>query len=361
LLEPGAVSTMSSAIAEQAMGGTRATPAVPPLLEVRGLAKHYAGRRGEVVRALDGVSFTLGRDEVLGVVGESGCGKSTLGRTLLRLVEPSAGSVLFEGEDITTLARSDLNRRRREMQIVFQDPFSSLNPRHRVGFIVGEPLAIHGMDGVKQRVAEMLEIVGLAPDAAQRFPHEFSGGQRQRIAIARALALRPKLLVADEPVSALDVSIQSQIINLIAELRQRFGLSMLFISHDLSVVRHVSNRIAVMYFGRIVEIGASTEIFERPAHPYTQALLSAIPRARGGARPARILLEGELPDPSQVPPGCSFQSRCRNAMPRCAVEAPLLLLRRTETGARETACHLFDSAGAAQLSATAQVVTSVEA
>jgi oligopeptide/dipeptide ABC transporter ATP-binding protein len=324
--------------------GIRTQQAGDPLLEVRALAKHFAGKRGETVRALDGVSFTLGRNEVLGVVGESGCGKSTLGRTLLRLVEPTAGTVWFEGEDITTLGRSDLNRRRREMQIVFQDPFSSLNPRHKVGFIVGEPLVIHGVDGVKQRVAEMLEIVGLAPDAAQRFPHEFSGGQRQRIAIARALALRPRLLVADEPVSALDVSIQSQIINLIAELRQRFGLSMLFISHDLSVVRHVSNRIAVMYFGRIVEIGASADIFERPAHPYTQALLSAIPRPGGGPKPARILLEGELPDPAMPMPGCSFQSRCRHAMPRCASESPRLLLRRTESGVRETACHLFEVA-----------------
>lgn len=313
-----------------------------PLLDVRRLAKHYAGKRGESIRALDGVSFTLARNEVLGVVGESGCGKSTLGRTLLRLAEPTAGSVWFEGEDITALSRSGLNQRRRDMQIVFQDPFSSLNPRHRVGSIVGEPLVVHGVPGVRERVAEMLEIVGLAPDAAQRFPHEFSGGQRQRIAIARALALRPKLLVADEPVSALDVSIQSQIINLIADLRQRFGLAMLFISHDLSVVRHVSERIAVMYFGRIVEIGPSAQIFERPAHPYTQALLSSIPRPGAGPRPERILLEGELPDPAQPMKGCAFQSRCRHAMPRCAGEAPLLLRRRMEVGERDTACHLLE-------------------
>ena len=315
-----------------------------PLLEVRDLAKHYAGKRGESIRALDGVSFKLGRNQVLGVVGESGCGKSTLGRTLLRLVEPTAGRVLFEGEDITALDRSGLNRRRRDMQIVFQDPFSSLNPRHRVGSIVGEPLVVHGIPGVRERVAEMLDIVGLAPDAARRFPHEFSGGQRQRIAIARALALRPKLLVADEPVSALDVSIQSQIINLIAELRQRFGLAMLFISHDLSVVRHVSERIAVMYFGRIVEIGPSLDIFERPLHPYTQALLSSIPRPGAGPRPERILLEGELPDPAQPMNGCAFQSRCRHAMPRCSIEAPMLLLRRAEAGERETACHLLEPA-----------------
>ena len=313
-----------------------------PLLEVRDLAKHYAGKRGESIRALDGVSFRLGRNEVLGVVGESGCGKSTLGRSLLRLVEPTAGVVLFEGEDITRLARAAMNQRRRDMQIVFQDPFSSLNPRHRVGSIVGEPLVVHGIPGVRERVAEMLDIVGLAPDAVRRFPHEFSGGQRQRIAIARALALRPKLLVADEPVSALDVSIQSQIINLIAELRQRFGLAMLFISHDLSVVRHVSDRIAVMYFGRIVEIGPSVDIFERPAHPYTQALLSSIPRPGAGPRPARILLEGELPDPAQPMNGCAFQSRCRHAMPRCAGEAPLLLRRRLEAGERETACQLLE-------------------
>ena len=316
-----------------------------PLLEVRNLAKHYAGKCGESIRALDGVSFSLDRNEVLGVVGESGCGKSTLGRSLLRLVEPTAGAVLFEGEDITLLTRGAMNQRRRDMQIVFQDPFSSLNPRHRVGSIVGEPLVVHGLPGVKERVAEMLDIVGLAPDAVRRFPHEFSGGQRQRIAIARALALRPKLLVADEPVSALDVSIQSQIINLIAELRQRFGLAMLFISHDLSVVRHVSERIAVMYFGRIVEIGPSAQIFERPAHPYTQALLSSIPRATlsgAGPRPERILLEGELPDPAQPMQGCAFQSRCRHAMPRCASEAPLLLRRRLDSGERETACHLLE-------------------
>ncbi|MSP88234.1 MAG: ATP-binding cassette domain-containing protein [Alphaproteobacteria bacterium] len=314
------------------------------LLEVRDLAKHYAGKSGTTIRALDGVGFTLGRDEVLGVVGESGCGKSTLGRTLLRLVEPTQGSVLFEGEDITNLSRRDMNRRRRDMQIVFQDPFGSLNPRHKIGTIVGEPLVIHGEADVAARVAEMLDIVGLPPDAAGRFPHEFSGGQRQRIAIARALALRPKLLVADEPVSALDVSIQSQIINLIADLRRRFGLSMIFISHDLSVIRHVSDRIAVMYFGRIVEIGSAADIFDRPVHPYTRALLSAIPRPGLGPKPQRILLEGELPDPAHPPPGCAFQGRCRQAMARCATEAPGLQIRRAEGDLRDTACHLFEAA-----------------
>jgi oligopeptide/dipeptide ABC transporter ATP-binding protein len=325
-------------------GVLAARTATDPLLEVRDLVKHFPGRQGQPVRALDGVSFALARNEVLGVVGESGCGKSTLGRTLLRLVEPTAGSIRFEGQDITRLPRRELNRRRRDMQIVFQDPFGSLNPRHRVGTIIGEPLLIHGEPGVAARVAEMLEIVGLPPDASRLYPHEFSGGQRQRIAIARALALRPKLLVADEPVSALDVSIQSQIINLVADLRQRFGLAMVFISHDLSVIRHVSDRIAVMYFGRIVETGPAAELFERPAHPYTRALLSSLPRPGAGPKPQRILLEGELPDPSRPPPGCAFQGRCRHAMARCATEAPLLQSRRTEHGQRETACHLFEPA-----------------
>jgi peptide/nickel transport system ATP-binding protein/oligopeptide transport system ATP-binding protein len=318
--------------------------AMTALLQVCDLTKHYAGRHGATIRALDGVSFTLARGEVLGVVGESGCGKSTLGRALLRLVEPTGGAVLFEGEDILGLARRDMNRRRRDMQIVFQDPFGSLNPRHKVATIIGEPLVIHGEPDVAARVAELLDTVGLPAAAAGRFAHEFSGGQRQRIAIARALALRPKLLVADEPVSALDVSIQSQIINLIADLRVRFGLSMIFISHDLSVIRHVSDRIAVMYFGRIVEIGRAAEIFDRPAHPYTQALLSAIPRPPGpGPRPARILLEGELPDPAQPPPGCAFQSRCRQALARCVRERPALQPRRVDGSMRDLACHLYEA------------------
>ncbi|MBM3524793.1 MAG: dipeptide ABC transporter ATP-binding protein [Alphaproteobacteria bacterium] len=314
------------------------------LLEVRDLAKHYVAR-GAALRALDGVSFDLARGEVLGIVGESGCGKSTLGRTVLRLVDPTAGTIRFDGEDITRLSRHEMVRRRRDMQIVFQDPFGSLNPRHRVAEIVGEPLEVHGVGdraSRRARVAELLALVGLPRDAGEKYPHEFSGGQRQRIAIARALALEPKLLVADEPVSALDVSIQSQIINLLAELRQRLGLAMLFISHDLSVIRHVSDRIAVMYLGRIVEIGSAAEIFDSPAHPYAQALLSAIPHTDPARRRERIILAGELPDPANPPSGCAFHTRCRHAMPRCGSEAATLVGRRTAAGARMTACHLHE-------------------
>ena len=319
-------------------------PDAVPLLAVRGLTKDYAGAHGKTLRALDGVSFDLARGEVLGIVGESGCGKSTLGRALLRLVEPTAGQVLFEGEDLVSLPRGRMAQRRRDMQMVFQDPFGSLNPRHKVATIIGEPLVIHGMGDPHQRVPELLDMVGLPADAAGRFPHEFSGGQRQRIAIARALALSPKLLVADEPVSALDVSIQSQIINLIADLQARLGLAMLFISHDLSVIRHVSDRIAVMYLGRIVETGPAGPLFERPAHPYTQALLSAVPAAPGTPKRARIVLQGDPPDPSAPPPGCAFHGRCRDAMPRCAAEPPALVRRLAPGGPAEAACHLWEVA-----------------
>ena len=321
-----------------------APAATGPLLAVRGLTKDYAGAHGKTLRALDGVSFDLARGEVLGIVGESGCGKSTLGRALLRLVEPTAGQVLFEGEDLVGLSRGRMAQRRRDMQMVFQDPFGSLNPRHKVATIIGEPLVIHGMGDPRRRVPELLDMVGLPADAAGRFPHEFSGGQRQRIAIARALALSPKLLVADEPVSALDVSIQSQIINLIADLQARLGLAMLFISHDLSVIRHVSDRIAVMYLGRIVETGPAAQLFERPAHPYTQALLSAVPAAPGTPKRARIVLQGDPPDPSAPPPGCAFHGRCRDAMPRCAAERPALVRRLAPGGPAETACHLWEEA-----------------
>ncbi len=315
------------------------------LLEVTDLKTHYASG-GTTIRALDGVSFTLAEGEVLGIVGESGCGKSTLGRTILRLVEPTSGSIRFQGEDITRLGRRAMIQRRRQMQVVFQDPFGSLNPRHRVGEIVVEPLEVHGIGDRRSRaarVAELLALVGLPADAAGRYPHEFSGGQRQRIAIARALVLEPKLLIADEPVSALDVSIQSQIINLLAELRVRLGLAMLFISHDLSVIRHVSDRIAVMYLGRIVEIATTAEIFDNPAHPYTRALLSAVPHTDPARRRERILLPGEMPDPAHPPGGCAFHTRCHHALPRCAVERPLLTLRPIDGGAaREVACHLIE-------------------
>ena len=316
----------------------------PLLLDVRELTKHYAHRHGGTIHALESVSFTLARGESIGVVGESGCGKSTLGRALLRLVEPTSGSVLFEGEDLLALSRRELTRRRRDFQIVFQDPFASLNPRHKIATIVGEPLRIHGLPNVRDRVAELLAMVGLDAACGERFPHEFSGGQRQRIAIARALALQPRLLVADEPVSSLDVSIQSGIINLIAGLRAQLGLSMIFISHDLSVIRHVADRIAVMYFGRIVEIGSTSEVFERPAHPYTRALLSAVPRPGAGRARDRILLQGELPDPAQPPPGCAFQGRCAQALARCARERPLLAPRAMDPGRRTLACHLLEPA-----------------
>ena len=315
-----------------------------PLLEVRGLTQHYRTQNGGTLRALEDVSFTLAPGEVLGIVGESGCGKSTLGRAVLRLTQPTAGAVFFEGEDILKLSRAALRHRRRDMQIVFQDPFGALNPRHKVATLIGEPLTIHGMPGVAARVAELLDLVGLPAESGRRYIHEFSGGQRQRIAIARALALSPKLLVADEPVSALDVSIQSQIINLIAELKQRMGLAMLFISHDLSVVRHVSQRIAVMYLGRIVEIAPAGAIFDHPAHPYTQALLSAVPQPPGAARRERILLEGDLPDPTNPPPGCAFHGRCRHAMAVCGQVRPVLASRRVGDGVRETACHLHEVA-----------------
>ena len=317
------------------------------LLEVADLSKVYAGRDGAAIRALDHVSFTLDRGEVLGIVGESGCGKSTLGRIIVRLVEASGGSIAFDGADITTLSGAALKQRRRDFQIVFQDPFGALNPRHKVRSIIREPLDIHRVGSVRERQArvdELLATVGLPADAGDRYPHEFSGGQRQRIAIARALALSPKLLVADEPVSALDVSIQSQIINLVARLRRDLGLSILFISHDLSVVRHVSDRMAVMYLGRIVEIGPAGVIMEAPAHPYTEALLSAIPQARPTGRRKRIVLSGDPPDPANPPTGCAFRTRCPHAMPVCDEVDPLLVARLAGGKPRTTACHLYPEA-----------------
>ncbi len=309
------------------------------LLALEDLSKTYPGPAGRAVQAVAGVSLTLAEGEVLGVVGESGCGKSTLGRTLLRLTEPTAGRILFRGRDITQARGRALKAMRREMQVVFQDPFGSLNPRHKVGTILAEPLVVQGVGddaSRRARVAELLAMVGLPDDAAARFPHEFSGGQRQRIAIARALALEPRLIVADEAVSALDVSVQSQILNLIADLRRRLNLAILFISHDLSVIRHVSDRVAVMYLGRVVEVGPTEALIAAPRHPYTRALLSAIPRP-GVARTARTRLAGEVPDPANPPPGCAFHTRCPLAVARCRSERPAL---RTLSDRHEAACHL---------------------
>lgn len=292
------------------------------LVNVRHLVKHFPVEGSDdVVRAVDDVSFEILRGETLGLVGESGCGKSTVGRCLLRLIEPSAGEISFEGRDVLSLGKSDLRELRREMQIVFQDPYASLNPRMKVGDIVGEPLVIHKI-GTKnerlERVGELLRRVGLDPDYRKRYPHEFSGGQRQRIGVARTLALNPKLIVADEPVSALDVSVQAQVVNLLQDLQKEFGLTYLFISHGLAVVEHISTRVAVMYLGRIVEIASAADLYLRPLHPYTQALLSAIPVPDPKRKRERIVLQGDVPTPINPPSGCRFRTRCPIAIEECA-------------------------------------------
>ena len=318
-----------------------------PLLDVRGLVKEFEvgsawlGRRRRFVRAVDGVSFTVERGQTLGLVGESGCGKSTTARLILRLVEPSAGHIRFEGRDLLGLSASALWAVRQRMQIVFQDPFGSLNPRMRVGSIIAEPLAIYGRTdsaGQRRRTRELLELVGLDPAFAHRYPHELSGGQRQRIGIAAALALQPSLVVADEPVSALDVSIQAQVLNLMSELRRRLHLTYLFISHDLHLVLHMSDRVAVMYLGEIVEIGSRDAIHREPRHPYTQGLLSAVPVADPTLRRERIVPRGEVASPLAVPSGCRFHPRCAFAFDRCRVERPVA----REVGAgHQAACHLY--------------------
>jgi oligopeptide/dipeptide ABC transporter ATP-binding protein len=292
------------------------------LVNVRHLVKHFPVEGSDdVVRAVDDVSFEILRGETLGLVGESGCGKSTVGRCLLRLIEPTAGQIDFDGRNVLSLKRNDLRELRREMQIVFQDPYASLNPRMKVGDIVGEPLVIHKI-GTKnkrrERVGELLRRVGLDPDYRKRYPHEFSGGQRQRIGVARTLALNPKLIVADEPVSALDVSVQAQVVNLLQDLQKEFGLTYLFISHGLAVVEHISTRVAVMYLGRIVEIASAADLYLRPLHPYTQALLSAIPVPDPKRKRERIVLQGDVPTPINPPSGCRFRTRCPIAIDECA-------------------------------------------
>jgi oligopeptide transport system ATP-binding protein len=317
------------------------------LLEVKNLKVHFPVRRGlfsrvrETVKAVDGVSFELAAGETLGLVGESGCGKSTLGRAIMRLVEPTAGDIFLEGENLTQLKGQPLRARRRKFQMIFQDPFASLNPRMTVEDIIGEALDIHRLADTKparrKRIAELLQAVGLNADHARRYPHEFSGGQRQRIGIARALAVEPELIVCDEPVSALDVSVQAQIINLLGDLQQQRGLAYLFIAHDLAVVEHISRRVMVMYLGKIVEQAAARDILRAPRHPYTQALISAVPEVDQDTRRQRIILPGDVPSPIHPPGGCPFHPRCPIAESRCQTEVPAL---EESVPAHATACHL---------------------
>ncbi|WP_338932057.1 dipeptide ABC transporter ATP-binding protein [Streptomyces netropsis] len=330
------------------------------ILEVRDLVKHYPLTRGIVfrkqvgaVRAVDGVSFELRRGETLGIVGESGCGKSTVAKMLVNLERPTAGRILYKGEDIADLSGKALKAVRRNIQMVFQDPYTSLNPRMTVGDIVGEPYAIHPEVAPKgdrrRKVQDLLDVVGLNPEYINRYPHQFSGGQRQRIGIARGLALNPEIIICDEPVSALDVSVQAQVVNLLERLQDEFELSYVFIAHDLSVVRHISDRVAVMYLGRLAEIGTEAQIYQHPTHPYTQALLSAVPMPDPAARARRerILLSGDVPSPAHPPSGCRFRTRCWKAQERCVVEVPELAVPewlRKEGGppAHPSACHFAE-------------------
>ncbi len=324
------------------------------ILSAQDLVKHYPIRRGVLrrvagqVQAVDGVSFELHKGETLGIVGESGCGKSTLGRLLVRLEEPTAGKVIFEGEDWSGASGRTLRRMRRDIQIVFQDPYTSLNPRMTVGDIVGEPLEIHRdvvpKGGRRKRVQELLDLVGLNPEHINRYPHQFSGGQRQRIGIARGIALNPSVLVCDEPVSALDVSVQAQVVNLMEKLQDELGLAYVFIAHDLSVVRHISDRVGVMYLGRMAELGEEDEVYTRPTHPYTQALLSAVPVPDPTLRGKReqIVLQGDVPSPANPPAGCRFHTRCWKVQDICKVEEPELELRQDGVDAHLSRCHFAE-------------------
>ncbi len=318
-----------------------------PLLKVKDLKKHFAIRGGVLsrvvdhVHAVDGVSLEVAQGETLGVVGESGCGKSTTGRCILRLIEPTSGEIWFQGQDVRKMDGEKLRALRRDMQIIFQDPYASLNPRLTVASIIGEALQIHNLAKnnreIEARVVELLETVGLRPEYMHRYPHEFSGGQRQRIGIARALAVEPKLIVCDEPVSALDVSVQAQVINLLEDLQEKFGLTYLFIAHDLSVVEHISDRVAVMYLGRVVEIATAKDMYANPKHPYTEALLSAVPIPDPKARRKRIVLQGDVPNPIRPPSGCHFHTRCPIAVERCSRDVPHL--KETAQG-HWVSCHL---------------------
>lgn len=322
------------------------------LVHVENLVKHFPIRRGILfqkqvgaVHAVDGVSFDIFRGETLGLVGESGCGKSTTGRTILQLHKPTSGKVVFEGADLTTLKAEELRKTRRKMQMIFQDPYASLNPRMTIGEIIGEPLRLHGLATRREsdeKVVELLKLVGLNPAYANRYPHEFSGGQRQRVGVARSLSLNPSLIICDEPISALDVSIQAQVVNLLVDLQQQFNLTYLFIAHDLSMVRHISNRVAVMYLGRVVELATRDELYSHPIHPYTQALLSAVPIPDPKSEKARkrILLEGDVPSPINPPSGCYFRTRCPMATKVCADLTPEY---REVTAGHFAACHLVNS------------------
>ncbi|MDY0394013.1 ABC transporter ATP-binding protein [Virgibacillus halophilus] len=327
-----------------------------PLLEVKDLKMHFPVKSDKlftkekpVLKAVDGVSFTVRKGETLGLVGESGCGKSTTGRAILKLLEPTAGSILFNGEDITNFKGEKLRKLRRQMQLIFQDPYASLNPRKTIANIITEPMKIFGIPKAERRkkLQQLMDVVGLNASHKQRYPHEFSGGQRQRIGIARSLALEPELVICDEPVSALDVSIQAQVINLMEDLQKEFDLTYVFIAHDLSVVHHISDRVAVMYLGELVEIGEANELYQNPKHPYTQALLSAVPEAGAEQKKERIILKGDLPSPQNPPTGCKFHTRCPFAAEICRMERPVL--KPVSEGGQMAACHFAKEVAVAEM------------